>query len=75
MYLVTFNFEDGEELSIFADDPSLAIAEQIRMRGKSAIKTFSARKANTVDRRQIEFAYPRSEIVDRLQLESLGKRQ
>lgn len=45
VFIITFNFEDGEELSYETDDPAREVAGQIRMRGKSAIKTFSARKA------------------------------
>jgi hypothetical protein len=44
MFVLTFKFEDGEELSFETDDPAKDIAGQIRMRGKSAIKSFDCKK-------------------------------
>ena len=65
MFVLTFKFEDGEELSIETDDPARDIAGQIRMRGKSAIKSFEARKIIAVARTQVEIAFPRRDVLDK----------
>ena len=54
MFILTFRFEDGEELSIETDDPARDIAGQIRMRGKSAIKSFEAKKTTSPPRKEVK---------------------
>ena len=63
MFILTFKFEDGEELSIETDDPARDIAGQIRMRGKSAIKSFNAKKPHRTPSNQIEIGFPRRDVL------------
>lgn len=65
MFILTFRFEDGEELSIETDDPARDVAGQIRMRGKSAIKTFDARKHVVTPHNQVEIAFPRRDVLEK----------